>query len=385
MSSLLPLTQTWAIWTALLAAAAFGMWAETTRVGKKISGAVMTMGFSFVLSNLGVIPASGVAVYDVVWSYLVPLAIPLLLLRADIRRIIRESGPTLGAFSLGVVGTVIGTIVAYHVIPFDGDTAKEAWKLAGIFSATYIGGTINYYATAEAMQLRSGDLLSAGVAADNLMMVLYFFILFALPSINAVQRFFPKRPIYDNQEAASVSLVEGSKNTFPSLPKTTFALALSALICAVGYGAARFLDFNGAGILIITAATVVLASVFPKKLAKLEGAEVVGAFLMQIVFAVIGASANILMVARVGPILFLFAGVILTIHLVFLLAGGFIFKLDLREMVIASNANMGGPTTAAAMAVARRWHKLVLPAILVGTFGYAIATFIGVGLGNWLK
>ncbi len=46
---------------------------------------------------------------------------------------------------------------------------------------------------------------------------------------------------------------------------------------------------------------------------------------------------------------------------------------------------MGGPTTAAAMAVSRKWNALVLPAILCGTFGYAVATFIGVGVGYWLR
>ena len=53
-------------------------------------------------------------------------------------------------------------------------------------------------------------------------------------------------------------------------------------------------------------------------------------------------------------------------------------------IVVASNANMGGPTTAAAMAVARRWDTLVTPAILCGTLGYAVATFIGTAVGNWL-
>jgi len=46
---------------------------------------------------------------------------------------------------------------------------------------------------------------------------------------------------------------------------------------------------------------------------------------------------------------------------------------------------MGGPTTAAAMAVARRWKTLVIPAILCGTLGYAVATFIGVAVGHWVR
>ncbi|MBW1881345.1 MAG: DUF819 family protein, partial [Deltaproteobacteria bacterium] len=101
-------------------------------------------------------------------------------------------------------------------------------------------------------------------------------------------------------------------------------------------------------------------------------------------FAAIGASANIGVVLSVGPSLFLFAGLILLVHLAFLLIAGWVLRLDLAEIVIASNANMGGPTTAAAMAVACRWRGLVIPAILCGTLGYAVATFVGVAVGHWL-
>ena len=51
----------------------------------------------------------------------------------------------------------------------------------------------------------------------------------------------------------------------------------------------------------------------------------------------------------------------------------------------AATWTVQGPTTAAAMAVARRWQTLVMPAVLCGTLGYAVANFIGIWLGNWLK
>ena len=129
MFPLITADDTWALWAILLAGAAFGFYAENTRVGRRLSGAVLTMAFTFTLSNLGVIPATGVEAYDVVWGYLVPLAIPLLLLRADLARILREAGPTLAAFTVGALGTVLGTIVAYHAVPL----GEEGWKLAGIF------------------------------------------------------------------------------------------------------------------------------------------------------------------------------------------------------------------------------------------------------------
>jgi len=85
--TLISADQHWALWAVLLGSAAFGLWAEKTRWGAKISGAVVSILSTFVLSNCLVIPASA-PVYDTVWSYIVPLAIPLLLFRADLKRIL---------------------------------------------------------------------------------------------------------------------------------------------------------------------------------------------------------------------------------------------------------------------------------------------------------
>ncbi len=385
-ATLIAPTNAWAVWTILLAAAACGLLGERTPWGRRLSGVILTMGVTFALSNLGVIPSDGVPAYDVVWGYLVPLAIPLLLLRADLRRILREAGPTLIAYAVGAVGTVIGTITAFHIVPL----GPEGWKLASIFSATYIGGSMNYAAAAEAVGLHSGDLLSAGVAADNLVMALYFLVLFALPGIGWLRARYRRRTPQaagPDPDAVGAAIPDpgAALPRFPEIGRSTLALALAAGLCWAGYGIAAAAGWHGGGILVTTALTVTLATAIPGPLRTLDGAEVMGAFLMQIFFAVIGASANVAVVLRVGPLLFAFAALILLIHLVFLLGVGRLLRLDLAELVIASNANMGGPTTAAAMAVARKWDTLVLPAILCGTLGYAVATFLGVALGHWLR
>ena len=374
MESLVRPDHHWAIWAVLLSVAAFGLLAERTRWGRKLSAAVLAIGAGFALSNLGIIPASAPA-YDAVWTYLVPLAIPLLLIQADLRRILREAGTTLIAFGVGAVGTVLGTILAFHIVPL----GAEGHKLAGIFCATYIGGSINYVAASEAMGLRSGDLLTAGIAADNLVMTLYFLVLFALPSLPWLRRHFA-----DRHPEGEVAPAPATEEAGDRLAGTVTGVALSAVLCAVGYAVASAIGVKTVAILIVTAMAVALATLFPKRMARLRGASDVGVAFMMIFFAVLGATANIGVVLREGPILFVFAALILLVHLIVLLAGGRLLRLDLKEIVIASNANMGGPTTAAAMAVARRWPTLVTPAILCGTLGYAVATFIGAAVGHWL-
>ena len=282
---------------------------------------------------------------------------------------------------MGAIGTVLGTIVAYHAVPL----GEEGWKLAGIFCATYVGGSMNYAAAAEALGLRSGDLLSAGVAADNLVMALYFLVLFALPSLPWLRARYPSRHVTGDEDSAELKARVEESARFPGLLGTASSLALAAGLCALGFAIAKVIGVPQLGILVITAMTVLLATLAPRALGKLSGGEVIGTFLMQVFFAVIGASANVRIVFEFGPKLFVFAALILSIHLLMLLLGGWALRLDLSELVIASNANMGGPTTAAAMAVARRWTTLVMPAILCGTLGYAIATFVGVALGNWLR
>jgi len=372
--------QSWALWAVLFCAAAFGLWAERTGPGARLSGAAITMLTTFLLSNLNLIPANA-GTYELIRTYLVPLAIPLLLVNTDLRRILLQTGPTLLAFVIGAIGTVLGVLLAYSVIPL----GEHGGQLAASLVANYIGGPLNYADTARAVGLHMPELLKAGLAADHLMMVIYFLILFSLPSMYRLRSRFRERSDRHRLATEVILRKESHSGERINLPGISTAIAMSLIICAIAFELEKRLAYAGSAILIITLSGMVIAGVFRSAMQRLDGAMETGTLFMHIFFATIGAGANVTTVLKFGPILFLFVLIILLVHLLVALLLGKYARLSLPEIIIASNAGMGGPTTALAMASARRWHALMVPAILCGSLGFASANFVGTSIARLLQ
>ena len=367
LSSALPLSSEWSLWAVLLCASAFGLTQERTRLGATLSGPIVTTLVGLVLSNVGVIPAAS-PVYTAVTSFLLPLSVPLLLFGADLRRVVRETGRLLGAFSIGAVGVVLGSLLAIWLCPM-AQLGEDAWKVTAALCARHIGGAVNYVAVAEALSI-SPSLVAAGLAADNLACAVYFSALFALAGSGTAE----EGGLEAARESSSVDV-----------SSATTALAVSAVICAVAVGSARALGWHGADIPLITALVVALATFFPSRLAPLVDAGAGTAkVLLHFFFAVVGACGSIRAVFATAPALFLVSALQMSVHLALLLWLGGRLGYTRPALLIASNANVGGPTTAAGMAATLGWRSLLVPAILLGVFGYAIATFLAIGLGHGL-
>jgi uncharacterized membrane protein len=75
----------------------------------------------------------------------------------------------------------------------------------------------------------------------------------------------------------------------------------------------------------------------------------------------------------------------LSVHLAFSIGFGRLLGLPMQSILIASNANVGGPATAAAMATSKGWASMVQPAMLTGSLGYAIANAVGLAMAAWLR
>lgn len=65
-----------------------------------VSAALVSTLVGLAASNLGIIPCEAPA-YSTVLEFLLPLTIPLLLFRADLKQVISSTGSLLSAFLLG--------------------------------------------------------------------------------------------------------------------------------------------------------------------------------------------------------------------------------------------------------------------------------------------
>lgn len=91
-TSLIAPDNTWALWAFLTGWAAISIYLEQRYAwASKISGAIIALIGAMALANLNIIPVES-SVYDAVWNYVVPLAIPLLLFQPTLKRFGRKAG-----------------------------------------------------------------------------------------------------------------------------------------------------------------------------------------------------------------------------------------------------------------------------------------------------
>ena len=365
-----------AVMAALFVIAGAGFLLERTRLGAQLTGAVAAILLAIAAANLGLIPHEAPA-YSFVFSYLVPVLIPLFLFQADLRKILFESTRMTAAFLLASLGTVVGVTIAALTLDLGNLGSAVAFPdgqrepaIAGLFTATYIGGSVNYAALGETTGLvKDASFFSAATAVDNLFSAVYLGFLALLPGWRWLTSKFVAHDSGEQVETA----------TGESISAMSLSLALAAALTIVAVGDALVTGFglDGWRYVLISALTLLVATVFPALPKLLAGSFELGVALSFVFFAAIAAGANLIAMIQVAPLLILLVFILLSVHALLTFGLGSLLGLTLPELIIASNAAVLGATTAPALAATKGWRDLVTPGVLVGVLGYALGTFLG--------
>ena len=398
MNSLFTTDDTWALVALIVAGTTFAIWLEQRfKWAAKISAPVIALAIAMSLTNTGIMPMQAPA-YDFIGDYLVPLALPLLLFRANLSVIVRQTGSMFFAFHISSVGTILGAVLAFSLLK---NSVPDPANAAGIMTGSYIGGMINFMAISETTHA-AGDMTSALIVADNLVMAALFLILLSIAGSLFFLKHYPHLAESDS-DAARNNAADHWQRKGIALLDIGKSLAVASAITGIAMLTKKYLDplctavdgdpawlamwkvLGSNRYVLITTTSLLVSSLFARALADINGPEEIGSFILYLFLFTIGLPADLKMVLWKSPLLFAFCAIIAFTNLIFTLVVGKLFGFKLEDLLLSINANVGGPPTAAAMAISKGWASLVLPAILVGIWGYIIGTPAGLLVTSWLS
>lgn len=357
-------------------------WAST------VGASLLAIVLGALLSNAGLVPADS-PVYGTVTGPVTSLAIVWLLLAVHVTDLRRAGPRMLGAFALALAGTALGTAVG--TVAFSAVFGEDAWRLAGAFMGTYSGGSLNFVAVGRGLELPE-TLFAGAAAADNLTTGLWLGACLMAPAL--LGRWYPDPPAAagspagGGEDAAAAGseaepVGEATHPFFDAAPVSVlrlavlFALGLAVLVAA---RAAHGLVPAVPEVLWLTTFALVLGHLRP--FARMDGALQLGNYALHLFFVVIGIYSRVGEILVVGIAVFWFTLTVVGVHGLVVFGVGRAAKLDVGTLSVASQAAVGGPSTALAVAVSRGWPVLVLPGVAVGLLGYAAGNYLGFAVAH---
>ena len=343
---------------------------------KRLSAIIWVIFTSALLSNVGLIPTDA-PVYGMLIDFAVPFAVCIILFTVNLADVKSAGLPMLAAFALASLGTVLGVVTASLTLDplLAGLIPEGAWKLAGPYTGTYIGGSLNFVGLWTGLGIDNPELLGAANAVDNITLFPLYAIWMVAPGLLA------SRWIVRKQWTAAGhddDYVEETTSSFVVQDVAVLAfLAVGVIAVSPWLNETLIVPFlpGAPSILMVSALALILGQ--SPYVRKLKGAWEIGELAFLVFFAAIGALIDFYLAVVLSPSLFAYVLIIMAVHFIVLFGLGRVFRMDPRVLTMASVATKGGPALVPPVAEALGIRHLVLPGIIIGMLGYAVGNFVG--------
>ena len=308
-----------------------------------------------------------------------------MLLRCDIRKVLKLGPRMLLGFFSASITIMIGFIVAFLVMK--GFIGADSWMALGALCGSWLGGSGNMVAVQAALGVSEADMGYALVVDSIDYSIWVMFLLWLITLAPRFNRW--NKADTTKLDAVSRSLEEDAKLntgtiTFQSL---ILLLGTALIVSAVGTNVGKMLNaavpfFDKATwtILFITVLGLI-GAVSP--LGRVAGSAEISNVLLYSVIALLASRASLLELGD-APYWILTGFIILGVHFTLMFFLARIFKLDMFTACVASLANIGG--TASAPVLAGTYSGSLIPVgILMALMGYVIGTPFGILVAHTME
>jgi len=298
----------------------------------------------------------------------------IMLLRCDLRKIIKLGPKMLIGFFSATVSIGLGFVIAYAIMHTT--LGAGAWKSLGALCGSWMGGGGNMLAIQSALDVSESSMAYA-LVMDSICAT--FYVMFLLWAIGFSEKF-------NKWTGANTKVIDSVGATLEAEAKTnTKPITFQSIIILLGSGLLvsaissilgelvnsylQFFDKATWTVLIVTVLGVILAMT---PFGKTRGTEEISNVLLYIVIALIASRADLGSMGN-APMWLLTGLIILVIHVVIMLVLAKLLHIDIFTCAVASLANIGG--TATAPVLAGTYSSALVPVgIIMALLGYVVGT-----------
>ena len=306
---------------------------------------------------------------------LTSLAIAELLLAIKLQTVLSPARKLLPLYGAALLATLAGVLIG--AVLLEGPLAEQRSILAGLYTATFSGGTLNFVSVGRTLS-PPPSLLALATAADQIVFTLWFAI-----SLGWGRRHRPLAPVAISTQsipAVSSASIDGDVRSgwLEALVWGLVAVSANDLIRR----AVATIGLEIPSILVLTSVALLMA--------QLPGAHGrrscygLGLVLIQPFFVVIGLGTPLAGVLAEGRWILLYAALVVGAHVGVVLLLRRRNRFPLHELLVASQAAIGGPSTALALAAGLDRDDLAVAGVALGLLGYVIGTYLGVAVAAWV-
>jgi uncharacterized membrane protein len=339
------------------------------------------------LSNLSVaghvVISNKSIIYSGLSQFVLPVFIVLMLIKVNVPAVVKVMGKGVLVMLMGTAGVVVGGVVSYVIV--HGWLPEDSWKGFGALAGSWIGGTANMLATKEMLGASEAQ-LGLAVVADNVIYIIWLPLL--LMSRDFADKFnkWARVPADRLEAMDAAAAIHVEDDHAPTMQQYLYLAAVVFGVAAISHGLAPLIaawvaetipgiagifSETTMRILLVTTIALLLSTT---KVSELPNSTAIGTALVYIFVAGMGARAEISGLAD-APAFVLGAFIWIFIHGLFMLAGAWIFRVDVHSVAIASAANIGAAASAPIVAAHHR-PSLVPASILLALLGYAMGNYL---------